>query len=183
MITTETALRRDSESAWRLPFAAHRDSAIDWRNESRVFVADELGWLGDEARRRLHRSVGRADVFDVLHDLQDDAQGFARLAAHPRLLSRAADLLCGPVEIASAFAHCGSLVRPSLAARADIAIIVVPLGWRAEAPLGGISLGTQPDRQARYEWPFVAIYRPLRSDPPPALDDDCLWPAASIVAG
>lgn len=182
MITTEVAARIDLESSWRPPLAARRD-ASDWRNEQRVFAADEIGWLGDEARRRLHRSAGRADAFEFLHDLQLDAQCFARLAAHPRLLRRAVELIGGPVEIESAFVHCGSLVRPSFPARGDIAIIVVPLGWRPEAPLGGISLGTRPAREARYEWPFVAVYRPLRSSPPPLLDDDCLWPTASIVAG
>lgn len=183
MITIESARRFERESSWRLPFAAPRDAATDWRNEPHVFAAEELGWLGDEARRRLHRSAGRAEAFEVLHDLQGDAQGFAQLAAHPRLLRRASSLLGGPVEIESACVHCGSLVRAGLPARSDIAIIVVPLGWRSEAPLGGISLGTRPDRQARYEWPFVAVYRPLRSTPPPQLEDDCLWPSASIVAG
>jgi hypothetical protein len=183
MITTESALRLERESSWHLPFTAPRNVATDWRNEPHVFASEELGWLGDEARRRLHRSAGRVETFDVLHDMQDDTPAFARLAAHPRLLRRACDLLGGAVEIESAFVHCGSLVRPGLPARTDIAIIIVPLGWRAEAPLGGISLGTRPVRQARYEWPFVAIYRRTQSASATQMDDDCLWPIASIVAG
>ena len=182
MITTETARRFDRESTWHPGLVAGRDHSTDWRNEPRVFAADELGWLGDEARRRLHRSAGRAEAFELLHGLRGDAL-FARLAAHPRLLRRAAALLGAPAEIANVFVQCGSLVRPDLPTDTDIAIVIVPLGWRAEAPLGGISLGTRPDRRARYEWPLVAIYRPLRTTPPPALDDDCLWPDASIVAG
>ncbi len=153
-----------------------------WRNESGVFDAAELGWIAEEARRHLHRIAGLAANFNVIDDPHRRDHALALLAGHPRLIARAAALLDGPVEIAATRLHCGNLVRPRLPDVRGI-VAIVPLGWRPEAPLGCVSIGTHLPSNARFDWPFVVVYRPLQTTRPDNLPDDCLWPAASIVAG
>lgn len=183
-MTMHAALPLDASMSWLFPAPPAPELRIAaWRNERHVFAAAELGWLCDEARRRLHRTAGRAEGFDVLRDVHLDRDAFGLLAAHPRLLARAADLLGDDVEIDHALVQCGTLVEPLYTQGADRVVAIVPLGWRAEAPLGGISIGRRPPSGARYDWPLVVVYRPLRDAPPPHLADDCLWPSASAVAG
>lgn len=181
-MTMSALLPADTAGTWHIPSIIRPQPATAWRNERGVFAAAELGWIADEARRHLHREAGLRADFHVIDDLHRRDPGFARLAGHPRLTARAAALLGEPVEIAATRLHCGALVRPRLPALAGV-VAIVALGWRAEAPLGCVSIGTQLPRTARYDWPFVVVYRPLHAAPLADLPDDCLWPSASIVAG
>ena len=181
-MTLSAALPAETAGPWRAPSATSAPSATVWRNERDVFAGAELGWIAEEARRHLHRIAGIATDFHVIDDPHLRDRAFALLAAHPRLTSRAAALLDAPVEIAATRLHCGTLVRPNIPALAGV-IAVVPLGWRAEAPLGCVSIGTRPPQNARFDWPFIVVYRPLQAAANAELPDDCLWPGASIVAG
>jgi hypothetical protein len=168
------------------PVAAAADArqAI-WRREDGVFVAEELGGLAEQARRRVNRELGWPDAPALLRDLHLRDDGFLRLAAHPRLLARGTALLGAPATIAATALFAGEDIRLPSAFLAAEALIVVPLATRHPARPGAIFLGTRPPETMRHDWPFLIALRraatPAEAARPVA--DDALWPDAASVAG
>jgi hypothetical protein len=156
-----------------------------WRHEDGVFAADELGWLAEQARRRLNLELGWPDGPALLHDLHLRDESFRRLATHPRLLTRAERLIGAPVAIAATALFAGDDIRlPSAFLAADV-LVVVPLAARHPAKPGGAGFGTRLPEATRHDWPFlVALRRAGAAERPTApVADDALWPDAASVAG
>lgn len=169
--------------AARVPLASAR-SAPRWRWETNVFAAEELGWVAEQARRRVNLELGWPDGPALLCDLHLRDEAFRRLAAHPRLLARARDLLGGPVAIATTALFAGDDIRLPAAVLSADAVILVPLNSRHPLVPGAIAIGTRLPEDTRAHWPFlIALRHTGAAEPPAAVADDALWPDAASVAG
>lgn len=169
--------------AARSPLAS-APRAPQWRHEPDVFATEELGWIAEQARRRVNLELGWPDGPALLSDLHLRDDAFRRLAAHPRLLARAADLLGGAATIATTTLFAGEDIRlPGVVLSAD-AVVMVPLMARHPRMLGSIAFGSRLPEETRADWPFVIALRHARgSSPAAAVADDALWPDAASVAG
>ena len=164
-----------------VPISALRRGS--WRIEPQVFAPGELGWIAEQARRRVNLELGWPDTPAILRGphLRDEA--FHSLAAHPRLLARASAILSGPVELSGSALFVGDAIRlPGAFLPADV-LFVIPLG--AHASRGEIGYGVRVPEDIRHDWPFVvAMRRAASSDSAtPPVGDDALWPCAASVAG
>lgn len=156
-----------------------------WRREADVFAAGELGWVAEQARRRVNLELGWPDGPALLCDLHQRDEAFRRLAAHPRLLMRAADLVGGPVAIATTALFAGEDIRLPAAILAADALILVALTSRHPVAPGAIAYGTRLPEDTRADWPFLIALRRADGAIPAAVPvaDDALWPDAASVAG
>jgi hypothetical protein len=164
---------------------AFQGSAPRWRQESDVFAAGELGWVAEQAHRRVNLELGWPDGPALLYDLHLRDEAFRRLAAHPRLLARACDLIGGPIAIATTALFAGQDIRlPETVLAAD-ALVLVALTSRHPSTPGAIAFGTRLPEDTRADWPFlIALRRAVGAEPPAvAVADDALWPDAASVAG
>jgi hypothetical protein len=156
-----------------------------WRREEGVFDPAELGWLAEQARRRVNLELGWPDGPALLRDLHQRDEAFRRLAAHPRLLARGTAMLGAPIAIAATALFAGDDIRLPAAFLAADAVILVPLAPRHPGTPGAIELGARLPETARADWPFLIALRRAGGamQPAVAVDDDALWPDAASVAG
>ena len=153
------------------------------------FAVDEIAWLREEAvsisRRKAARNIGDVHLFD---------SGFARLAAHPRILDLAERALEGrAVLVASALHFAGA---PDLApVPSDCVRVVVDLGPSPDAAISRSGLHGLGDVWVQEEFSesfapggkliFAIDFRVGTGfeNARPVGTDDALWPQAAVCAG
>lgn len=159
--------------------------ATTWRRAQSVFSPEELGWVAEQARRRVNLELGWPGGPALLGDLHLRDEAFRRLAAHPRVLARAASSLGAPVAIAATALFAGDDIRLPTAILAADALVVVPLAARHPHLPGEIGFGTRLPEATRADWPFVIALRRAgaQHEATAPVADDALWPDAASVAG
>jgi hypothetical protein len=183
-MTPQRAATAPGFEAAGLHHAAGRVPAT-WRRAEGVFSAEELGRVAEQAYRRVNLELGWPDGPALLCDLHLRDEAFRRLAAHPRVLNRAAGLLGAPVAIAASALFAGDDIRLPAAILSADALVVVPLTARHPHLPGAVGFGTRLPDATRADWPFVIALRRagITHAATQPVADDALWPDAASVAG